>query len=351
MSDAEVKPTTLDPYNGIRKLSSPNDESNWDTWSFAMRMMLRGKNLEYVIEGGYKEGYNGTTAILPDAASRTDNRLVSSIITSRVDEDNFTVIEPCQDSAKRMWRALSSAHQNNTAGGRYMYLRSMMTTRAGSDDEVTKLIGTMDVIRQRLLNVCPDGNISINDLYVSSLISALPESWTSVTSPLELQAHVSPGELKRVLRGHIVKLKNQETSSSTASVALSATTSSKKSKSQQPPPRPDCDYCKRKGHSGTDCHRKQMDEQRREIESLKQSIKNVKSSKSARVAHVLESESDLSVEETQAAKSATSSSHIKFSRAAAVDVRNVDNDLFTYNADTGCTDTLVQSKTRSPPSP
>lgn len=179
-----------------------------------------------------------------------------------------------------------------------------MTTRAGSDDEVTKLIGTMDVIRQRLLNVCPDGNVSIDDLYVSSLISALPDSWTSVTSPLELQSHVSPGELKQVLRGHIVKLKNKESSLSTAPVALSATTSSKKSKYQQPPSRPDCDYCKRRGHSGTDCHRKQMDEQRKEIEALKQNIKNVKSSKSARVAQPSDSESDSPVNEIRAAKPA-----------------------------------------------
>lgn len=175
---------------------------------------------EYVVEGGFKEGYNGTTAVLPEATSKSDTQLVSSIITIKVDEDNFTIIKPCQDSAKRMWRALLSAHQNNTAGGRYMHLRSMMTTRAGSDEKVKKLIGTMDVIRQRLMNVCPEGNVSIDDLYVSSLISALPESWTSVTTPLELQSVVTAGELKKVLRGHLVKMKNKETSMLSAPVAM-----------------------------------------------------------------------------------------------------------------------------------
>lgn len=101
-----------------------------------------------------------------------------------------------------------------------MHLRSMMTTRAGSDEKVKKLIGTMDVIRQRLMNVCPEGNVSIDDLYVSSLISALPESWTSVTTPLELQSVVTAGELKKVLRGHLVKMKNKETSMLSAPVAM-----------------------------------------------------------------------------------------------------------------------------------
>lgn len=146
MSDVEVKPTSLDVYSTIRRLTSPNKESNWDNWSFAMRMMLRGKNLEYVIEGGFKEGYNGINAVLPDATVKSDNQLVSSIIASRVHEDNYVTITPCQDSARRMWRALEGAHQNNTAGGRYMHLRSMMTTCAESDEDVSKLISTMDTI-------------------------------------------------------------------------------------------------------------------------------------------------------------------------------------------------------------
>lgn len=140
MSDSDTKPLSQDTYSTIRKLTSPNEESNWDNWSFAMRMILRGKNLEYLVEGGFKEGFNASTAILSDATARTDNRLVSSIIASRVHEDNYVTISPCQDSARRMWRALAASHQNTTAGGRYMHLRTMMTQRATSDDDVSKLI-------------------------------------------------------------------------------------------------------------------------------------------------------------------------------------------------------------------
>lgn len=123
MSDAELKSSPRDVYSTIRKLSSPNDDSNWDNWSFAMRMMLRGKNLEYVVEGGFKEGFNGTTRVLPEETVNADNRLVSSIITSRVHEENYVTIVPCQDSARRMWRALTADHQQTTAGGWYMNLQ------------------------------------------------------------------------------------------------------------------------------------------------------------------------------------------------------------------------------------
>lgn len=305
--------------------------------------MLRGKNLEYVIEGGFKEGYNISTKILPESSVEADNRLVSSIITSRVHEDNFIVIVPCQDSAREMWRALSATHQNDTAGGRYMHLRAMMTARVENDDEVIKLIGTMDTFRQRLLNVCPDGTVSVDDLYVSSLISSLPDSWTLVTAPLELQATITPAELKRVLRGHVVKLKNREPSSSAqSSTSLSATTSSKKTRNQNIP-RQDCTYCQRKGHSADVCHRKQMDDQRKEIDALKKSIKNSSAAKSAKIAQLSESDTDDSLEDIPSAKTATSSSRrIKFSRMAATKATSTSVDALVYNADTGCTDTLVK---------
>lgn len=250
-------------------------------------------------------------------------------------------IAPCQDSARRMWRALSASHQNHTAGGRYMHLRSMMTAKAETDKDVSKLIGSMDTIRQRLSNVCPDGTVSVDNIYVTSLISALPKSWTSVTAPLELQPTVTPAELKSVLRGHITKLKNQEATSSTvASTAMSTTVTSKKSRGGPTVPRPECDYCKRKGHQSDSCHRKLLDNQQREIDALKHSIKSSKTSKSAKSAYISKSDSEGSI---NGVKVKAGSAQIKFSRAATKSKINTMNDAFVYNADTGCTVTLVMS--------
>lgn len=292
MLEVDVKPTSLEVYRTICRLLSPNEESDWDTWAFAMRMMLRGKNLEYVIEGGFKEGYNTSSDILPEATVKSDNRLVSSISASRVHEENFVTISPCQDSARSMWRALEGAHQNNTAGGKYMHLRSMMTTRAENDEDVSKLIPTMDNIQQPLLNVCPEGTVLVDDLYVSSLISVLPDSWTLVTAPLELQSVVTPSELKKVLQGHVIKLCNREPPSQpSSSAALSATSLVRKPQPSNHP-RPNCDYCNWKGHPSHLCHQKLMDDQRKEIKSLKRSLKSPSGKKSVRAAQVSESDSD-----------------------------------------------------------
>lgn len=75
----------------------------------------------------------------------------------------------------------------------------MMSQQVLSDNDVSKLVVAMDVLRQQLLNVCPEGTVSFNDLFISSLIRALLDDWTSVTAPLKLQATVTPIELKNVL--------------------------------------------------------------------------------------------------------------------------------------------------------
>lgn len=229
-----------------------------------------------------------------------------------------------------------------------MHLRAMMTTRTDNDEDVLKLIGTMDIIRQRLLNVFPDGLVSVDDLYVSSLISALPESWTSVTDPLELQLAVTPSELKKVLRGHAIKLKNHDSSHHTLlSTALSTTASSKKpcTNNNSIQSKPDCDYCKRRGHSSDVCHRKQMDNQRKEIDALKAMMKNLKITKSAKVAHVSDTESDESLHNLSSAKATTASSlnRIKFSRMDVTKQEHRSPSDQVYNADTGCTDSLINS--------
>lgn len=193
-----------------------------------------------------------------------------------------------------------------------MHLRAMMTTRATSDEDVSKLIGTMELIQQRLLNVCPDGKVSVDDIYVSSLIYALPEDWVSVTSPLELQAEVTPVEMKAVLRGHLTKLKNQEVSLAvSSSTALSATVANKKSRNPPlVPPRPECTYCQRKGHMSEICHRKLLDDQQTEIYALKQLIQS-KSTKSAKIAHLSSSDSS-SDDDCRPSAKPTSTAHVKF---------------------------------------
>lgn len=186
-----------------------------------------------------------------------------------------------------MYLALQSAHQNTSAGSKYMHLRSMMSEQAVDTKDVGKLLGRMDNLRNKLRNICPDGSVTINNVYISSVISALPEAWSSVTAPLELQHLFTVAQLNNVLRGHIVKLKNcdshlQQSTSVTTSLAASNTygSSSKKAKpgtmprfsSRTPPTAGEspssCDHCGFWGHLVNRCWTKQIDELRKEIDHL-----------------------------------------------------------------------------------
>lgn len=187
MSETKKTPSTHDEYSSIWKLSSPNDKSNWDTWAFALGMMLRGKDLDYTTEGTVKDGCDTEENKLLEVDGCRDNRLVCFIIASRFHEENYPIIQPVSNNARRMYLALRSAHQNFSAGSRYMHLRSMMSEQATDTDDVSRLLGPMENLCNKLQNVCPEGTVTIDDVYISSVIAALPESWSAVTGPLELQ--------------------------------------------------------------------------------------------------------------------------------------------------------------------
>ena len=76
-----------------------------------------------------------------------------------------------------------------------------------------------------------------------------------------------------------------------SSAALSATSLVRKPQPSNHP-RPNCDYCNWKGHPSHLCHQKLMDDQRKEIKSLKRSLKSPSGKKSVRAAQVSESDSD-----------------------------------------------------------
>lgn len=162
-----------------------------------------------------------------------------------------------------------------------------------------------------------------------------------VTAPLELQVSITPIELKNVLRGHLTKLKNGEATGTSTSVALLATLPVKKGKSSSNNPRPNCSYSQQKGHQEDSCHRKLLDDQNKEINVLKLSLKNPRPSKPANVAQLSDSDTDSSDDSKPAGKH-VSTGRVKFSRAARK-LAKPSSDHLSYNADTGCTDTMVTS--------
>lgn len=178
MSDDESPEPRFDAgdrLSNIRKLSSPYEESNWNTWHFAILMMLSGRNLIYVVDSSMKMGF--TKDKPPSAEERAfDNIKVASIIAGRVHEDNFKLIDSHCTDASAMMSALREAHQNCTAGGKFLYLREMMSTRTLENDDLLKYLNRMETLQAALASICTDGRISIDDLYVSAVIIGLPDT-------------------------------------------------------------------------------------------------------------------------------------------------------------------------------
>lgn len=252
-----------------------------------MGVMLCGKDLDDVIEGTMKEGFDDDMNKLPEDVARKDNCLVCSIITSCVREENYPVIPRVAFNDRHIYLALWLAHQSASAGSQYMCLKWMMSEQATDTKDVGRLLGRMDSLRQRLRNICPDGAVTIADVYISSIISALPELWSVVTNPLELQHTVTVAQLTNMLRSHLFNLKNREThthlsSSVTANSAnFSKSNNSSGAKHRGKTPRlktqssssSTCNHCGFKGHTINTCRTKQFKDLRKYLDDVKASVK------------------------------------------------------------------------------
>ena len=88
-----------------------------------------------------------------------------------------------------------------------------------------------------------------------------------------------------------------------------------------------------------------MDNQRKEIDALKVMMKNSKLTKSAKIAQVSDSESEDSLNGASTTKTATTLliNRVKFSRMSATKHHHRTYDHLVFNADTGCTNSLVKS--------
>lgn len=309
-------------------------------------MMLSGRNLIYILDSSVKMGF--TKDKPPSVKERAFNNIkVASIIAGRVHEDNFKLIDRHRTDANAMISALREAHQNRTAGGKFLYLREMMSTRPCENDDLLKYLNQMETLRAVLASICTDGRISIDDLYVSAVIIGLPDTWAHVTQPLEMQSTITPAQVTNAIKREVVKRKAREdvvappSASAIAKLAKSSNVSqnpqpSDKGKSKQDrPSRDKCPHCNL--FHGTRCWRK-------ETEDLKETAKRLErlhTKKSVKSAAVDESD-DSDVEEVPRARVATSS---RIRSAKSAEAGNTTytkySTSFVLNADSGCTDTMV----------
>lgn len=351
MSDDESPEPRLDAgdcSSNVRKLSSPYEESNWNTWSSAILMMLSGRNLIYVLDSSAKMGF---TKDKPPSAEESafDNIKVASIIAGRVHEDNFKLIDRHRTDANTMISALREAHQNRTAGGKFLYLREMMGTRPLENNDLLKYLNRMETLRAALASICTDGRISIDNLYVSAVIIGLPDTWAQVTQPLEVQSTITPAQVTNAIKREVVKQRAREdivtppSASATTKSAKSSSVSqnpqsSNKGKSRQDQPTSyKCPHCNL--FHGDWCWQKETED----LKEMVTRLERLHSKKSVKTAVVKESDNS-DVEEVPKAKTATSC-RIRSARSATAGLTasNGHSTDFVLNADSGFTDTMVNN--------
>lgn len=298
----------------FRKLSSPAEDSNWDTWSFAFKMMVAGLGLSFIISNQHKPGYSREKP-QPHDSLAMDHLRLASYLTARVHEDNYSIIASHSNNAYDMYNVLRDHHQNRSAGGRYMYMRQMMlASTADGIDEVLKHVLALDGLRTRLNSISMDGKITVDDFFVAAVISTIPQTWEVAIRHLEANAVISVPDVKNAIKAEATKRRNQEPSSThtltVASVASAEkpTTSSNKQKwndggasstSGYKGSHPLCDSCGRhhpgKFHKSKTVEKSEIDQLKYEINKLKK--KTRRANKAARAKDSSSSDSDVSTDD------------------------------------------------------
>ncbi|KAG0150785.1 hypothetical protein CROQUDRAFT_713255 [Cronartium quercuum f. sp. fusiforme G11] len=259
MSTTEAEKVT---HPTFKKLSSPHSESNWTVWDYHMMTSL--------------DGYDLDEKRTSESVLESDKAVASSYISERLDNDNIPLIVNHRGKPCRIYTALRELHQNHSAGGVYLMIREIMNQAVEDVEEMPAHLSKMALLYQRLSALSVDGKISVNDLYVTALISSLAQSWSHVMQPLEIQYKVTPNSVLTCIHSKIVKYRTRDESPSKLVSAPSASQSRRASNTEVSSSVPEkgknrgsgrrdrsstsygrSDYCK-KLHAG-ECFRKKRD--------------------------------------------------------------------------------------------
>lgn len=214
-------------YRGIVLSPGGTDSSNWNQYEYSMMWVLKQKKLWYLLNDDPIKTENGLRVSAGVVAH--DNITFCSQIIEIIHPDNIDALDGASNP-KDMWHRLKSAHLHESSGSRYFLLRSLMAKEADSSDNIPSLILEIQSLGVKLKKLCKIGMISVEDIQVASLTSALPDSFAGVTSSFKQQEVVKFADVAKAINSHVLNRKNrtinQTSSSSKAHVAQSQPTES-----------------------------------------------------------------------------------------------------------------------------
>lgn len=192
-------------HRGICLNSPRNESSNWVQYEFSMKLILKSKNLYYLIKTTVKLE-NGLPVLVNTRAN--NENLCGALFIDSVHKDNIDLVVECNSSSE-MWTSLSNAHHHVSAGSRYSLLRSIMNLKVSDEDDIIDHLMNVNRLGTRLRKLCKDGKITIEDIEVASLTSSLPQSFSGVTSRYESLETVTFKTISDAVQEEVLNQKNR----------------------------------------------------------------------------------------------------------------------------------------------
>lgn len=237
--------------NAIEKLLG---ESNWDSWKFVMKLVLREKDLWEVIEPGPQ----GDSEKDRKACAKKD-LVAMRIIACSLGASASTHILSC-NSAREMWDKLLETYELHTEMGMLSLNQEFLTAAKERHEAMVDYISRMEEMARKMGNM---GNPISSGLLISNILRGLPKEYRSfMTSWESTDASLRTiGNLKVRLRVE-EKRNSEDNVEELPSVAMAAkkTPSPPKKpvakfqgKKKKPPVTYRCHSCNQPGHFRRDC--------------------------------------------------------------------------------------------------
>jgi len=151
-------------------------DNNWLAWKTRITTVLKRDHAYEIATGAMPQPQDPTAA-----ATWTEKDLFAQalIVTSIKDEQILHVVG-CTSSAE-MWEALSAIHELRSQQSIFSAKRALYTAQAEEGSDIAAHLNRMMVLRERLTL---SGHRIDEDEFKALLLTSLPRSWDSFTTPL-----------------------------------------------------------------------------------------------------------------------------------------------------------------------
>lgn len=246
MSRVESKPPVTMAFNpnerleatGLKSLSAPGENSNYNYWSFVMQTVIKGSSYGYVLK-------ENQPYPLPPCDDQARCK-VSALILRYVDQANIKYLSPHPDDPFNQWKALREAHQNASSGSVMFWLKKLVTLKMG-DTNINTHLDSMSQDYQRFKSLVTEKNpLTADTVFATAVSLSLTPDWQPVLQPLLQTKNVTSYTVLKVLREEAVRQSISAEKSETIAAAKNKGKESVKDEKV-------CTHCGKTNHLIDDC--------------------------------------------------------------------------------------------------